>query len=204
MGSVRGWPASRSSSLSSFDSDSDYSDSTSSNSEQVHTNNCFKRDKARNRYSPAIDVLAHKQSLPKPLSERHGIAIPNNTAPTCESTEAICTPPLTPDTSNVAGLRTSTSLSHGVQDQAAYDFLVRLFPGSARVALQYAKSVHITSSELSISVDDMDKFAFEGVVLELPNRPRTLYIDGKGAENVKLRERYVVTKQCFAVTHTLH
>ena len=76
------------------------------------------------------------------------------------------------------------------QDEAASDFLIRLFPGSVRVALPYAKSVRISSSQLSPEVQTSgDAFAFEGVVLDIPGKPRTLYIDGKGAENIKLRER---------------
>lgn len=32
---------------------------------------------------------------------------------------------------------------------------------------------------------------FEGIVLEIPGAVKTLYVDGKSAESVGLRERYV-------------
>lgn len=34
--------------------------------------------------------------------------------------------------------------------------------------------------------------SFDGVVLELPGKPKTLYVDGKSAEIVSLRERCVL------------
>jgi hypothetical protein len=33
--------------------------------------------------------------------------------------------------------------------------------------------------------------SFDGVVLELPGQPKTLYVDGNSAQSVSLRERYV-------------
>jgi len=61
--------------------------------------------------------------------------------------------------------------------------LTTLFPRSGLTALPYAKSVAISSPEMGA--------AFDGVVLEMPGKPKTLYVDGKGAEHVKLRESIV-------------
>lgn len=58
-----------------------------------------------------------------------------------------------------------------------------LFPRQALSALPYAKSVSISSPEMGAS--------YEGVVVELPGKPRTLYVDGKSAEIVSLRESIV-------------
>ena len=84
--------------------------------------------------------------------------------------------PGAPGTGSVAGL------SHGTaHDRAALDFLATLFPKSALSALQHARSVHIQSAKMV--------GAFNGVVLDLPGRGKTLYVDGKGAENIRLRDR---------------
>ena len=73
------------------------------------------------------------------------------------------------------------------QQQSALDFLTTLFPRSGVSALPHAKSVRISSAEMGL--DPGNGFVFEGVVLQLPGKPKTLYVDGKGAENIKLRER---------------
>lgn len=69
-----------------------------------------------------------------------------------------------------------------MQQKDAMDFLMTLFP-TGLGALPYAKSI-------SISAPNMGS-AFNGMVLELPGKPRTLYVDAKNAESVSLRERYV-------------
>lgn len=53
--------------------------------------------------------------------------------------------------------------------------------------------MEISSSELDLDVEDDEDgaFAFTAVVLELPGQVRTLYVDGKGVENVRLRESIV-------------
>ncbi|EJD03000.1 uncharacterized protein FOMMEDRAFT_123135 [Fomitiporia mediterranea MF3/22] len=102
------------------------------------------------------------------------------------------TPPLTPDASPGSGPVLPFNVQPGAGDNAEHDFLVHLFPGSARVALKHAKSVRIASSELAVDAPGSGTaFAFEGIVLDAPGHPRTLYIDGKDAENVKLRESIV-------------
>ena len=130
-------------------------------------------------YSTPRDIpIPNTKPIQTGLSNKGHNAFPPNPA----------TPPLTPDSSPGSS---SAAPFDSSQDDAAYDFLVRLFPGSARVAQKYAKSVRISSSELAVEQSPEGAgFVFEGVVLEAPDRPRTLYIDGKGAENVKLRERY--------------
>jgi len=61
--------------------------------------------------------------------------------------------------------------------------LMTVFPRQGLSALPYAKSVSISAPNLGAD--------FEGVVLEMPDSPKTLYVDGKSAESVSLRERYV-------------
>jgi hypothetical protein len=57
-----------------------------------------------------------------------------------------------------------------------------LFPGGLG-ALPYAKSI-------SISAPNMGS-VFNGMVLELPGKPRTLYVDAKSAASISLRESIV-------------
>jgi hypothetical protein len=63
--------------------------------------------------------------------------------------------------------------------------LAALFPHDAAHALSYAKRVTISSPE-------MPGASFDGVVLELPGKPRTLHVDGKSADLINLRERSVL------------
>lgn len=81
------------------------------------------------------------------------------------------TPPSTPDIA---------SGSSGLAQWVAQDltFLKEVFPTAAR-AIPYAKSVQITQ----------DGMTWDGFVLELPGKPKTLYVCGRGAERVQLRER---------------
>jgi hypothetical protein len=114
----------------------------------------------------------------------------------------LATPPLTPSESprqspangrgvpGAPGAGSVAGLSHGTShDRAALDFLATLFPKSALSALPYARSVHIQSAKMV--------GAFNGVVLDLPGRGKTLYVDGKGAENISLRDRCGVFMFCF-------
>jgi len=83
------------------------------------------------------------------------------------------TPPTTPE--NVHPV--------SAQDWATKDleFLADVFPDDVAKALPYATSV-------SIAQDDM---TWEGFVLALPRQPKTLYVCGRGAERVQLRESIV-------------
>ena len=87
----------------------------------------------------------------------------------------LATPPLTPDDS------TDDVSVHSNDD--ALDLLTTLFPNHGVTALKYARSVSVSSLEMGIS--------FDGVVLELPGRPKTFYVDCKSAEVVNLREGWV-------------
>jgi len=86
----------------------------------------------------------------------------------------LATPPLTPD-----DFLEDVSVK---SNDDALELLTALFPNHALAALPYAKSVSISSPEMETS--------FDGVVLELPGRPKTFYVDSKSAEVVNVRERY--------------
>lgn len=57
-----------------------------------------------------------------------------------------------------------------------------VFPKHGLSALPYAKNVTISAPDVG---------EFEGVVLELPGRPKTLYVNAKNAASVSLRESIV-------------
>ncbi len=86
----------------------------------------------------------------------------------------LATPPLTPDDS-------TEDVSVRSNDDAL-ELLTTLFPNHGITALKYARSVSVSSLEMGIS--------FDGVVLELPGKPKTFYVDCKSAEVVNLREGY--------------
>jgi len=89
---------------------------------------------------------------------------------------------LTPeDTISKGGNHGSFGNISAQQSSAALDFLTTLFPHSGLSALPYAKSVSISSPALSA--------VWEGIVLDMPGEGRTLYVHGKGAEHMELRER---------------
>jgi len=105
----------------------------------------------------------------------------------------LATPPLTPEDSsnNIRNQPTA-----GEKD--ALDFLLSIFPSDGVNILPFARSV-------TISAPNMEK-SFDGAVLKLPGRPKTLYVDGKNAETVSLRESIVTlldladdTLQCSAL-----
>ncbi|KAF7797881.1 hypothetical protein EIP86_009087 [Pleurotus ostreatoroseus] len=121
--------------------------------------------------------------LPIASSALRGVPIPgrhnNSHAPPPE----IATPPLTPDDDfgeNEASIARSDIKS---QQNDALSFLYSLFPQNALDALPYAKRVSITSESMGAT--------FDGVLLELPGRPKTFYVDGKSAAHVNLRESIV-------------
>jgi len=103
--------------------------------------------------------------------------------------DTAATPPLTPDNS-YDSLNENTTFA---KSNDALELLATLFPQDAARALPYAKRVTISSPEMSAS--------FDGVVLELPGKPRTLYVDGKSAALVNLRESVValldLADECF-------
>lgn len=90
----------------------------------------------------------------------------------------MATPPLTPDDVDESGDSISAK-----QRNDALELLSTLFPRNALGALPHAKSVQISAPNLGA--------AFDGVVLDLPGKTKTLYVDGKSAAHVNLRERCV-------------
>jgi hypothetical protein len=65
----------------------------------------------------------------------------------------------------------------------ALDFLMTIFPRHGLAALPYSRSVAISAPNIGA--------AFDGVVLQLPGKPKTLYVDGKSAQSVSIRESIV-------------
>jgi hypothetical protein len=90
---------------------------------------------------------------------------------------SLLTPPLTPE--DDGPLAETRPLQ--IHDDAL-DLLSTLFPKDGIHVLPHARKVSISAPELGA--------AFEGVVLDLPNEPKTFYVDGKSAASVNLRERY--------------
>jgi len=91
----------------------------------------------------------------------------------------LATPPLTPD--NGSPLSSAAVCNNHQKD--ALDFLMAIFPRHALAALPYSRSVAISAPNIGA--------AFDGVVLQLPGRPKTLYVDGKSAQSVSIRESIV-------------
>jgi len=77
------------------------------------------------------------------------------------------------------------------QCKDALDYLMTIFPKDGSKALPYSKSVTISASSEAL---------FEGVVTRMPGKPKTLYVDGKNAALVGLRERYVSTSSVLSFT----
>lgn len=111
-------------------------------------------------------------------STRIPTAVPPRYIPArSQSPYGLPTPPLTPDDSDAGG-------AHGIfteHSNNALDLLLNIFPRNGLSILPFAKSVVVSVPNMGAS--------FDGVVLELPERPKTLYIDGKNAPAVSLRER---------------
>jgi len=65
----------------------------------------------------------------------------------------------------------------------ALDFLMTIFPRQGLSAAPFSRGVAISAPNIGV--------AFDGVVLQLPNKPKTLYVDGKSAQSVSIRESIV-------------
>jgi len=92
---------------------------------------------------------------------------------------SLLTPPLTPDDSDASG-------AHGIfteHPKDALDLLLNIFPRNGLSILPFAKSVVVSAPNMGAT--------FDGFVLDLPGKPKTLYIDGKNAPAVSLRESIV-------------
>lgn len=88
----------------------------------------------------------------------------------------LSTPPLTPD--NGSDYHKGNDSIH---EKDALDFLMTVFPHQGISVFPHAKSVFISAPNLGSE--------FNGVVLDIPGSTKTLYVDGKSAESVSLRER---------------
>jgi hypothetical protein len=95
----------------------------------------------------------------------------------------LSTPPLTPDRLSNPSNGNGGGYLDKSQKKDALDFLMTVFPHHGLSALPYAKNVSISAPNLGAD--------FEGVVLEMPGSLKTLYVDGKSAESVSLRESIV-------------
>ncbi|KAH7926703.1 hypothetical protein BV22DRAFT_1104119 [Leucogyrophana mollusca] len=92
----------------------------------------------------------------------------------------VATPPLTPDDDEGSDASSGISIE---QSKDALDFLLNIFPRDGLSVLPFAKSVTVSAPNMGV--------AFDGVVVELPGKSKTLYVDGKNAEAVSLRESIV-------------
>ncbi|KAI0035894.1 ornithine decarboxylase antizyme-domain-containing protein [Vararia minispora EC-137] len=142
-----------------------------------------------------IYPISHPTKSTDPFAAPRAIPIPRRAPNITKSTKQQkpvpdSTPPLTPD-SSFDSLHERSSSAQSNED--ALDILAALFPNDAARALPHARRVAISSPEMGA--------AFDGVVLELPGKPRTLYVDGKGAAIVNLRESIValldLADECF-------
>jgi len=96
-----------------------------------------------------------------------------------ESTYSLPTPPLTPDDSDASG-------AHGIitkHSKDALDLLLNIFPRNGLSILPFAKSVVVSVPTMGAT--------FDGVVLDLPGKSKTFYVDGKNTPAVSLRESIV-------------
>lgn len=140
------------------------------------------------------DSLTHSSYSPYPS------AVPPRDIPIrANSPYDIATPPLTPDDDEdcyATGIITKHS-------KDALDLLLAIFPRDGLSLLPYAKSVVVAAPNMGAS--------FDGVVLELPGKTKTLYVDGKNAQAVSLRESIVALLdladeqlQCSALVIAFH
>ncbi|KAL4073857.1 ornithine decarboxylase antizyme-domain-containing protein [Scleroderma citrinum] len=90
------------------------------------------------------------------------------------------TPPLTPDDDDDKSGASGITSRHS---KDALDLLLNIFPRDGLSLLSFAKSVVVSSQNMGAS--------FDGVVLDLPGKPKTLYVDGKNAPAVNFRESVV-------------
>lgn len=118
------------------------------------------------------------------------VAIPAKSS----STVQLCTPPLTPDTGlSPDSLSSSASFSsleeatatNQIEHKDALNLLMSLFPHDGMKALPYSQGVTISATALG-------GCTFDGVILDLPEDDgKTLYVDGKSAGGVDLKESIV-------------
>lgn len=143
---------------------------------RLHTFYSNYRSQTAHRFTPEIASNELSSSPPSfsLYSGKPAIPIPSKNVP------LLPTPPPTPEDTPIGNNGSFGNIS-AKQSSAALDFLTTLFPRSSLTALPYTKSVSITSPAL--------KAVWEGIILDIPGGHRTLYVHGKGAEHMELRER---------------
>jgi len=156
-------------------------------------------------------ILSAQTPTSKSLSPAHSLS---SSAPVASSPRPIhystvhtnksypITPPLTPDSTHSASSFTSSKSSSSSPSDAGLfppktngetpAFLKSLFPEHVPAAHPFASPIRINSQPDS---------TWDGFVLSLPGKPQTLYVDGSGAAQHMLRERYDPSK-LFISTHT--
>lgn len=115
------------------------------------------------------------------LKDSYRASSPKN-IPARYDTSPTSTPPLTPDDASDYSKSSGSSFDSS-SDRDALDFLMTVFPRNGLSALPYSKRVTISSPNLSSEMN--------GIVMELPGGSRTLFVDGKSADSVNLRESIV-------------
>jgi hypothetical protein len=154
-------------------------------------------------------------NTPKPPTPAHPLS---SSAPVASSPRPIhysavhanksypITPPLTPDsihsTSSFTSSKSSSSCPSGGgggcadfptrTNEEPSMFLKSLFPEHVPAAHPFASP---------ISIDSQPDSKWDGFVLSLPGKPQTLYVDGSGAGQHMLRERYAPSFQAVTITH---
>ncbi|KAJ8077119.1 hypothetical protein PM082_001547 [Marasmius tenuissimus] len=122
-----------------------------------------------------------KPSADYPIASRP-VSVPHHIPRTGSASSDSSTPPLTPDEGSDSSDVGSPEL--GPQHQKdALEFLMTIFPRHGLSALPYARNVSISAQNLGSS--------FEGMVLDIPGKTKTLYVDAKNAQSVSLRESIV-------------
>ncbi|KAF8906579.1 hypothetical protein CPB84DRAFT_1813821 [Gymnopilus junonius] len=135
---------------------------------------------------PSPSFPKYITASPVPTRTQFSPTLPSKTSPRnipSRSSSLSSTPPLTPDDSSDYSKDSGSSIASTPRNRDALDFLMTVFPHQGLSALPYAKSAHISAPNLGAD--------FDGVVLELPGKSKTLYVDGKSAESVSLRESIV-------------
>jgi len=122
-------------------------------------------------------VTGSPASFSSPASNSRPIPVPRSSSNDTVSSD-LSTPPLTPDN----GSPTSSAVS-SMRQNDALDFLMTIFPRQGLSAAPFSRGVAISAPNIGV--------AFDGVVLQLPNKPKTLYVDGKSAQSVSIRESIV-------------
>jgi len=115
------------------------------------------------------------------VSPSHAVIAPQAIKPKGGFDIGLATPPMTPDESPTG--HGSVAAISARQANSSLDFLTTLFPRSGLSVLPHAKSVSVSAPNLGS--------VFDGVVLELPGKSKTLYVDGTDAANINLRESIV-------------